>query len=266
MIANSIWHVLGVSVAGTSHQKSSRGCDDANSYDLKKDTVLIAVADGAGSASHSAEGAKSAVQAALIAAETALSQQVEPFNEQQWEEMLSAVLRAARAALEKLTSGNAVPGDTTAGGAQQLATLPLREFATTLLFAIVTPQEVAVAQIGDGAVVIQYADGVLEALTTPDHGEYINETSFITDHNYLKLAQYKVLQVEIQGIALLTDGLQMLALDFATNKPYKPFFSPLFKFAATEDATEAELTTFLESGRVCVRTDDDKTLVLAVRV
>jgi serine/threonine protein phosphatase PrpC len=265
-----MWRVLGASVAGTSHLKNGCACDDAIAYQqLKNGTLLMAVADGAGSATQSAAGATSVVKTALNTAETALSQQTEPFNEQQWEEMLNTVLQTVRTVLEKLAFGDTASDDTmtggTAGGVLQFATLPLREFATTLLFAVVSPQEVAVVQIGDGVVVVQYADGELEALTTPDHGEYINETSFITDHDYLKRIQFKVLQVEIQGIALLTDGLQMLAIDLATNNPYKPFFGPLFKFSAMEDATEAELTAFLESERVCARTDDDKTLVLAVR-
>ncbi len=270
MTHNSTWRVLGASVAGTSHQKSGRGCDDAIAYQqLKNETLLMAVADGAGSAIQSAAGATSAVKIALNAAETVLSQQAEPINEQQWEELLSAVLQTVRTTLEKLASGYIASDDTMTGGAVeevlQFAALPLREFATTLLFAIVTPQEVAVVQIGDGVVVVQHADGVLEALTTPDHGEYINETSFITDHNYHKRIQFKVLQVEIQAIALLTDGLQMLAIDLATNKPHKPFFGPLFKYSSKEDATEAELMAFLESERVCAYTDDDKTLALAVR-
>jgi len=255
---NSSWRILGASVRGTSHIKSGRGCDDAHAYRQQENgTLLIAVADGAGSAAHSAKGATKAVQTALHAAETMLAQQIKPEDEDQWRVALDWIFMTVRAKLVELTEdGEGQPGR-----------LPLREFATTLLFAIVTPQEIAIAQIGDGAVVVQDVDGNLQSLTLPDHGEYINETTFVTNSDYLKHVQYTILpQRGIQSIALLTDGLQMLALDLATNTPYKPFFAPLFKLAAKPDAAEKQLVDFLESERVCDRTDDDKTLVLAVHL
>ncbi len=259
-------------MTGTSHQKLDHGCDDAHAYrKLDNETLLLAVADGAGSASRSAEGASYTVQESLVAAEYMLAQQAEPTNEREWKDVLSDILRTTRTTLEKFALGNGEATNTTAGETVEEipkpGILPLRAFATTFLLTIVTSQWIAITQIGDGAVVVQYDDGTLEALTQPDHGEYINETSFITDPDYLKRTQYIILpQVGIHGIALLTDGLQMLALDFTTNRPYEPFFMPLFRFAARPETTELELKTFLASERVCARTDDDKTLILGVRL
>ncbi len=266
---NSIWRVVGASVAGTSHRRIGRGCDDSYAYRRQgKSTLLMAVADGAGSAAQSAEGAARAVQAALDAAEVTLAQQAEPTHEEQWHGILSTVLKAVRFTLEELASGRATSFDRVAGEmelTQQSPLVPLREFATTLLLTIVTMRWVTVAQIGDGAVVVQHMDGMLQTVTQPGHGEYINETNFVTDPDYLKWAKYAVLpRMGIHGIALLTDGLQMLALDFPKNTPYKPFFTPLFRFAGDHDGTEEELVAFLDSERICARTDDDKTLVLAV--
>jgi hypothetical protein len=56
----------------------------------------------------------------------------------------------------------------------------------------------------------------------------------------------------------------MLALDMARREPHPPFFQPLFAFAQRADASQSELLAFLDSERVCARTEDDKTLVLAV--
>ena len=147
--------------------------------------------------------------------------------------------------------------------------LSLRDFATTLQLVIITSQWIAVAQVGDGAVVIQHANGEVETLTWPDRGEYINQASIITDSDYLAQAQYAAVPCsEIQGVALFTDGLERLALEFAAKKPYEPFFAPMFRFAANSDATQEELqqelAVYLESERICERTSDDKTLVLAV--
>jgi hypothetical protein len=51
-------------------------------------------------------------------------------------------------------------------------------------------------------------------------------------------------------------------------EPHAPFFRPLFAFAmeSTDSAAAEPLAAFLASERVTRRTDDDKTLVLAVHV
>ncbi|HWS84485.1 MAG TPA: protein phosphatase 2C domain-containing protein, partial [Ktedonobacteraceae bacterium] len=69
---------------------------------------------------------------------------------------------------------------------------------------------------------------------------------------------------DIQGIAMITDGLQMISMNYPENTPHQPFFAQMFAFANSPGSTEAELQAFLASERVCTRTEDDKTLVLAV--
>jgi hypothetical protein len=69
----------------------------------------------------------------------------------------------------------------------------------------------------------------------------------------------------------MSDGLTRLALKRPNNEPHPPFFKPLFAFvessASSNDGAQATdaLTEFLTSPRVCERTDDDKSLVLALR-
>jgi len=264
----SDWRVIGASVTGTSHLRAGRGCDDAHAYrTLEPDHLLIAVADGAGSALRSARGAATAAQVAIDAAGHMLSQQVEPSASDQWLSVLTYILTTAREALVLLTRESVpvasdLPGSASKSAAEMSS---LRDFATTLLIAIVTAHWIAVAQIGDGAVVIQLPDGSTTSLTPSYRGEYINETCFLTDAEYLARADYTILpRAGTQGIALLTDGLQLVAMNFPENTPHQPFFTPLFKFAANPEAQPEELQRFLESERICARTDDDKTLVLAV--
>jgi len=72
----------------------------------------------------------------------------------------------------------------------------------------------------------------------------------------------------VHAVAVMTDGLLRLVLDLTRNQPHQPFFQPLLAFAAqvsNADEGAAQLTAFLGSERVCARTDDDKTLVLAAR-
>jgi hypothetical protein len=72
----------------------------------------------------------------------------------------------------------------------------------------------------------------------------------------------------VDELALFTDGLQMLALHFASRSAHRPFFEPLFttlREAANPEALGGPLREFLDSPAVNERTEDDKTLVLAIR-
>ena len=72
-----------------------------------------------------------------------------------------------------------------------------------------------------------------------------------------------------QALAMSTDGLLRLALKLPAYEPHPPFFKPLFAFIAEAGDTAVasqQLAGFLASPRVCARTDDDKTLVLAARM
>ena len=67
---------------------------------------------------------------------------------------------------------------------------------------------------------------------------------------------------------MLTDGLQMLALDFKAARVHDRFFEPLFRTVRNspdEEALRTSLLEFMDSKRVNERTDDDKTLLLATR-
>ena len=64
-----------------------------------------------------------------------------------------------------------------------------------------------------------------------------------------------------------SDGLIRLALNLPYYSPYAPFFAPLWDFAARSESSQVynqKLIEFLKSDRVCSRTDDDKSLVIAV--
>ena len=67
----------------------------------------------------------------------------------------------------------------------------------------------------------------------------------------------------------VTDGLQMLALNFAGRTAHRPFFEPMFRrlrSAAPGEGLPLALRRFLNSPAVNGRSDDDKTLILATRV
>ena len=142
-----------------------------------------------------------------------------------------------------------------------------RQLACTFLGPLVGDGWAAFVQIGDGAIVFDGEAGYKLAFW-PDNGEYANTTRFLTDPDYREHLRIEVFERSISDLAVLTDGLQMLALDFATAGVHDRFFSPLFRTVRDgpdEETLRASLLEFMDSKRVNDRTDDDKTLLLATR-
>jgi hypothetical protein len=118
--------------------------------------------------------------------------------------------------------------------------------------------------------VYQADDGRYVPALWPQTGEYANCTWFLTDAD----AASRVQAARAKGVhelALLTDGLQGLALQFVSRAAHGPFFEPMFArlrgvSAMRPRGLAKELQTFLDSPAVNQRTDDDKTLVLATRL
>lgn len=246
------WRIVAASVCGTSHIKNQQLCQDAHHWQILANNVLvIAAADGAGSATLGKVGAMIAVETATeYISHSDISHQT--FAEDAFlRDLLTDAMLAAKKAVEEEAD---------------LCQHQPHDLATTLIIAIATPKIVAVAQIGDGLAVAKDSTGNLIALTIPDSGEYINETTFLTSSDAIETAQIRILRQEIVNISVLTDGLQMLALNMLVGEPHKPFFFPLFDFVANaQDKTIAkeQLVKFLCSERITQRTDDDLTLVIA---
>ncbi len=271
MIITPSAKIVGASVEGTWHQKRRSGCQDAHAYRQVRDSVLVlASADGAGSARRAAEGAQIAVRSACDSIERALAEGV-PSSEAGWKALLTGALQCIHTALEEMVDADQPPAGSDERQAKNEGRAGgLRDLATTLSLAVMAPGLVAAVQVGDGAIIGLAQDDTgrdIHSLTLPDHGEYINETSFVTGPDYLARAQYAYwAHAGLSGIALLTDGLSVLCLDDATGQAHAPFFDPLFAFVSqdTSGSTEEELIAFLQSPQVCERTDDDKTIVVAV--
>jgi hypothetical protein len=146
---------------------------------------------------------------------------------------------------------------------------PLRAYAATLILAVATADRLVVAQLGDGAVVAGESPDELFLVNRAQRGEYANETYFLTQEDALEQVQVSVNEKAVNLLAVMSDGLTRLAMQLPAQEPYLPFFQPLLTFAAhanEEEQAAGHLVEFLTSERVCDRTDDDKSLVLAVRV
>jgi hypothetical protein len=247
------WRVVGAAVQGTAHEKTGLPCQDALAYWVTPEgAVLIFVADGAGTAEKSGKGAQTAVHTALEALVVGLSQ-ASPQDISGWRALIEASFIQALQALEALAEAEA---------------LPLRSFATTLACCVANRDWLVAGQIGDGAVIACTAEEELFLAVLPQRGEYANETYFLTLPDALQRLDVQVYSHPVTALAVMSDGLTRLALQLPEYNPHPQFFAPLLSFASQAenlDRAEEQLAAFLDSDRVCARTDDDKTLVLAVR-
>lgn len=247
------WRVVGAAVAGTSHERLGLPCQDALAYQANERCLLVALSDGAGTADRSEFGAQTAVRVALDELAAASAESL-PREQAGWQDMLCAAFGAARSALESLA---------------EIEQQPLRDYAATLSLAAATDEWLAVAQLGDGAVVAGESPDQLFLVNPAQRGEYANETFFLTQEDALELVQVSVFEKAVDYLAVMSDGLTRLAIQLPAQEPHLPFFLPLFAFAARaseEEQAARHLVDFLNSERVCERTDDDKSLVLAVRL
>jgi hypothetical protein len=247
----SRWRAAGASVAGSGHGRMGLPCQDAHRYGYTSAGLFVAVvADGAGSAKQADEGANLAVQSAIDALIRDLGSAAD------WN--ANALCDALRQAAE--TARNEVIEHSLKHE------IPLRELASTLILAVASPAFAVAGQIGDGAVVIGDAAGELTAMTTPDYGEYVNETNFHTAPDALIHLRTNAWSGPLRHVSLFSDGLQSLALRMPEGVPHPGFFLPLFRFVAdTEDEKSMTemLSSFLSSEKVRGRTDDDVTLVVS---
>jgi hypothetical protein len=256
----ALWKYTFASVVGTSHTKTDAPCQDASACCVLNttggDPVLVAIAaDGAGSASRAEVG--SALACDLF------------INEMH-------ALFESGGALEDLTRDFAIAWVahfhnevTYRADAEGLRP---RDFACTLLAAVVGAEMSVFLQIGDGAIVISESGEPDEYTWVfwPQKGEFANITTFATDEAASEHLEYSLVPHSIHEVALFTDGLERLALKFDTQEAHAPFFIPMFNPLRRAPEGHAEnlstaLESFLNSQQINDRTDDDKTLILATR-
>jgi hypothetical protein len=248
----SSWRWVSASQRGTAHEARKEGRQDAYRV-LTAGGFIVAVAcDGAGSACYGGAGA--ALTARMIS-EFARNSIVSSGRQPRLGEILgwlTAVINKIAKAAERR---NCEP----------------TAFASTLVLAISNGATTQTVHIGDGAIVTRpIGSDDYRVQSWPHNGEYASETFFITDscvHVHTSISE-----VPIDRMAVMTDGIERLALDFREHCAHFGFFTRMFAPLAPPGPTErhgrefvlsSKLRAFLDSPPVNERTDDDKTLILA---
>jgi hypothetical protein len=253
------WRYAAASIAGASHRAAETPCQDRHRCDLvaagaDNPTLIAVVSDGAGSARRGARGAELATE--LVAAEALVWLRGGGSVRDLDRTRVAGWLERVRAAIF--------------GEAEACASEP-RDFAATLLFALLDARTAAFGQIGDGAIVTSAEPGEWLTQWWPRHGTYANQTFFITDADAPERLAFGHSLFPITEVALFTDGLERVLLDFGVREPHGPAFeSMLGPLRAADGAGHMErlssaLAGYLASPAVASRTGDDITLVIGTR-
>jgi len=218
-------------------------------------SVLAAVvSDGAGSASHALGGAKTVCIGFLRAAirHFAAGRQIEDLDDNEALHWLDDIRDRIYTYARK-------------------AHVRPRDCAATLVGLLAGPRSALIMHVGDGAAVVR-EEGTPDWLipSWPFHGEYASSTRFVTD-DPLPPPSVARLALRLDRIAVFSDGIERLVLDHTLKTAHVPFFERMTAAVAASNAGGLDsslarpLRDYLNSDTLCERTDDDKSLILAVR-
>lgn len=260
-----VWRVAKASATGQAHINQNTGCQDSLSCRIINSTadgeVLTAViADGAGSAEKGFQGAEIACKL---------------FNDE-----VSAFLEIAGASVKSLTEDF---GKRWISYFQQKIAETARaeernprDYASTLVAAVIGETTAVFYQIGDGGIVVSDSGlpGSYRFAVAPADSEYVNMTDFITDPEATERIRYNLIEEKVEDLILFSDGIFPVAVDYQTNRPHEPFLMPMIAPLRNSDSSNGngagsdlneKLEKFLASPKLNEKTDDDKTIILASR-
>ena len=182
------WKSVCCAVQGRGHLKKNIPCQDKVARLESNGVQVIALADGAGSASMSHFGAACVVES------------VSKFVAENFSDIIAqddgrlVTQKILSVALQALTDEAKIHDCT------------LKDLASTLLLAAVSDEKFFLAHLGDG--VIGYlSDAGLKTASVPDNGEFSNETFFVTSAQAAAhMRIFKGALKKISGFILMSDG------------------------------------------------------------
>jgi hypothetical protein len=251
------WKVLAASVAGESHQRRGVPNQDAHAHRIVPGGVIMVVADGVSSAARAAEGAQIACGSTVAEAARMLAQRPSPGDSAGWRAWAAELLWSVR---ERLLSAARVLGDGADSG---------RDFACTLLAAVVQGGWVLLVSVGDGFAVCRRREGTMHVLSGggEDRGP-LDRTATVTAVDALERAVVLCVEdTELDALILATDGLEAAALAGTASElahPHAGFLDQVVRHI--EEGGMAEELTELVTCDPGVRESsaDDRTIIVAI--
>lgn len=210
IMENIRWQIVGSSVQGTSHIRQGLPNQDALHYAERPSPIVLAVADGHGSAKcfRSQQGAQLAVQCAVSIMQERVSSSVS-VHDLRWlaEENISRTLvqnwRNAVAADVQIK-----PFTTEEQPLLPRNQEPYLAYGSTLLVAVLTTSALLLMQLGDGDILVVSADGQVERPIAADPRLIGNETTSLCGKDAWRQFRAAVWPLTLQPalIILASDG------------------------------------------------------------
>jgi hypothetical protein len=185
-----MWKSVCCEVQGRGHIKTETPCQDKTKILSRDGAEVIALSDGAGSASHSHFGAECVVNNISAYVADNFRQLIDNVDGKQVKLDIMNILK--QSLNDKAVELNC----------------DLKDLASTLLLAAVCEEKYIIIHIGDG--VIGYLDGEeLKVASSPDNGEFANVTTFVTSSEALaSMRLFKGNINNISGFILMSDGTE----------------------------------------------------------
>ena len=242
-----MWKTQCALVTGRSHQRTGTPLQDRTCVRTENGVTVACLADGAGSAMYSQEGAEAAVQQTcqfMCEHFDALYQSKTPM------ELKRAILFHAESAVIQR--------------AQELG-VPVQELASTLLAVAVKGDQYLIFHLGDGVIAYQ-KDGKVLVASTPWNGEFANSTVFITSPGALRHCKvFRGVQPKLEGFCLMSDGCEAALYD-KRHRRMSPALEILFQQTQLfETKAAGEMLDAAIRDVIAARSQDDCSLVLLSR-
>jgi hypothetical protein len=249
-IAPRSWKVSAASVRGPDHAALGRPREDACAWRAQGERLVAAIADGAGSATRSREGARLCARALVEALAT--TPPPLPGGEQApAREAIEAAIAGVREALaERL--------ETCLGGA-------LRDYAATVVGVWAEGDRGWLFHIGDGAGAAARLDDLPGAVVSPpDNGAFAEETFFFTDRAWrarLRITPF----AGCDFVVLASDGAGSFTFAPRWRGLEPEFIAPIARHLEHRPPAAGcrTLARVLHAPGARAISGDDKTLILA---
>lgn len=240
-----MWNSVQCAVQGRGHIKTDTPCQDKTRFIYENETSVIALADGAGSATMSHFGAEYVTKKIC----ELLTQQFDVYyNEDDGAAIKRVIVGTLMDGLEKLA---------------QDIDCEVKDLASTLLVAAVKDGKYIILHIGDG--VIGYVQNEeLKIASHPENGEFVNTTVFVTSKDALSTMKMMKGQLNgITGFALMSDGTEA-SLYNKREKSLAPALKKIMDLSQVikSDCLQSEMERSFENVIKNSTTDDCSLIIL----
>jgi Protein phosphatase 2C len=248
------WEVTAASVRGPDHARERRPRQDACAWRAEGNRLVAAIADGAGSAPMSREGAR--VCSATVVDALSRLPSLPPGGDEEEEAVRAAVEAAiadARSCLECRPGGS--------------GTGSLRDYTATVVGVWAQGERGWLFHIGDGAAAAARAEDPADSVVSPpENGRFAEETFFFTDRAWRK--HLRITPFSARNLVVLTsDGAGSFTFAPRWRGLDAEFVGPLVRHLEDRSPAAARrtLARVLRAPGAQAISGDDKTLIVARR-